>query len=66
MELITVPEAAKRKGCSRQALWLAVKRGSIDAEKIGRDHLVNVNQKFEDWEPNRLRQEIGRESQKAR
>ena len=35
MELITVPEAANRKGCSRQAAWLAVKNGRLDAQNVG-------------------------------
>ena len=64
MNMITVPEAAKRKGCSRQAAWGAVKRGDLDAHKFGRDHLVLVNEKFDEWKPNPVRQQIGRESQK--
>ena len=65
MEMITLPEVGKRKGCSRQAAWGAVKRGDIDAQKLGRDHLVMVNKKFEKWQPNPVKQHAGRESQKA-
>ena len=43
MEMITLPEAAERKGVSRQAAWLAVKAKHINAQKIGRDHLVIVD-----------------------
>jgi len=60
MEMITVPEAAKRKGCSRQAAWGAVKREDLDAQKVGRDHLVLVNKKFNDWQPNPKIQAAGR------
>ena len=58
--------AAEEKGCSVQAILAAVKRGAIDGERVGREFVVYPNKKYRHWEPNRLRQQIGRESQKPK
>jgi predicted DNA-binding protein (UPF0251 family) len=59
MEQITSPEAAKRKGCSRQAIWWAIRRKELDAVQIGRAYIIKVNGKFLEWKPNLVRQEAG-------
>ena len=64
MEQITITQAAERKECSRQAIHDAIKRGGLDAVQIGNMWVVLVAEKFSKWEPNRKRQEIGRESQR--
>jgi len=65
MEQISVREAAERKECTVQAVRNAVKAGYVEAVQIGRAYIVLVNEKFEAWQPNRERQQIGRDSQKA-
>ena len=64
MEFVSTAEAAKRKECSPQSIWNAIQRGEINAHRIGRSYAVTVDKEFEDWQPNRTRQQIGRESQK--
>ncbi len=63
-KMISTTSAADLKGCSRQAITEAIQRGAIDGEKVGRNFVVRDNRKFEEWQPNPARQEIGRESQK--
>ncbi len=60
MELISVTEAAERKGCTRQAVWWAVRRNEIDAQRIGRAFIVSVNEKFNAWQPGEGYQKAGR------
>jgi hypothetical protein len=57
---ISVQEAAALKGVSRGGLWLAIKRGEIDADKVGRAFVVKVNKKFEEWERHREKQRAGK------
>lgn len=35
-----IPEAAQMLGMSRQTLWRHVKRGHLEAEKVGRDYVI--------------------------
>ncbi|MDA0710550.1 MAG: hypothetical protein O3B73_10130 [bacterium] len=65
MEFVSTKEAGERKACSPQSIWNAIKRGELNAQQIGRSFVVAVDQKFESWEPNRQRQQIGKESQKT-
>ena len=62
-ELISTAEAAKRKSCSRVAILDAIKRNVIDGVNTGRYYVVRANIKFEDWQPDLRRQQIGRDSQ---
>ena len=47
---ISTKEAAKRKGTSQQVVIEAIKRGVIDADRIGGVHLVRANKKFKEWQ----------------
>ena len=60
MEQISVTDAAKRKGCSGQAVRYAIKKGLLDAVVIGRTYVVMTTRKFETWEPNPNIQKSGR------
>ena len=60
MEQIGVSEAAKRKDCSGQAVRDAIKKGLIDATKIGNTFIIPVTNRFEEWEPNPNYQKGGR------
>jgi DNA (cytosine-5)-methyltransferase 1 len=51
LELISVAEAAKHKDCSRQAIWGAIKRGDLDAQRVGRSYIVTTNRRFHQWLP---------------
>ena len=61
-ERISASEAAERKQCSRQNINTAIRKGKLNAEKIGAYNAVIVDAKFESWEPNRKIQK----AQKAR
>lgn len=52
MQIISVKDAANSKGCSRQTIWNAIKKGDIDGTQIGRSYVIEANQKFEKWQPN--------------
>ena len=65
-DLIPVGEAAESKGCSRNAIRDAIRRKDLDGRQIGRFFFVRANKRFEAWQPNPLRQKIGRESQKPK
>ena len=60
VDRISTTEAAERKGCTRQALNLAVRSGKVDAERIGKVNVVVVDKKFEEWEPNPKIQAAGK------
>ena len=66
LRLIDTATAAAEKGCSRKAILDAIRRGAIDGEQTGRYFVVMANRRFEVWQPNPVRQQIGRESQKER
>lgn len=51
MPMISVAEAAERKGVSRSAMWRAVTNGEVNGEQIGRSWAVKVDRKFEAWQP---------------
>jgi len=63
-DIISTRQAAAEKKCTVQGIIAAIKRGSIDAQKVGWGYVIPVNKKYREWEPNRLRQQIGRESQR--
>ena len=63
-KLIPTIEAAELKGCSRNAILSAVKRGAIDGVQAGRYYVICANAKFDAWEADPERQQIGRDSQK--
>lgn len=60
MELISITEAAERKGCTRQAIFGAIKRGEVDAQRIGHVFIVSANEKFNAWRPGEGYQKAGR------
>ena len=63
-KLISTTAAAEEKDCSRQAVTDAINRGAIDGVKAGRNYVIRANKKYRDWQPNPVRQQIGRESQR--
>ena len=63
-KVLSTREAAKDKACSVQSILAAIKRGVIDGQKLGREYVVYPNKKYRDWQPNPVRQRIGRESQR--
>ena len=61
MDLISTTEAARLKDVSRQAIVDAMKRGVIDGQKVSdRTLVIVVNKRFNEWEPNRIRQSAGK------
>ena len=52
MNRLSVEEAAGQKGCTAQAIRYAVRKGHIDAERIGKVHAILANPKWEQWQPN--------------
>lgn len=38
---VTIPDAVRLSGCSRSALYLALRRGELTARKAGRRTLIN-------------------------
>jgi excisionase family DNA binding protein len=50
MDMLSTSEAAQLKGTSPHVVLRAVKRGEIDAIKIGGTNLIKVNKKFEKWQ----------------
>ena len=47
--IITVAEAAREKGCTRQALYKAVKRGNLNATRQGDAILIFRDQTYQDF-----------------
>lgn len=47
---ITTVEAARRKGCTRQAIVDAIGRGEINARKLGNLWIVEDDAKLAAWE----------------
>ena len=43
MELLTISEYAKKKGCSVQAVYRKIHRGTIEFKKIGSVYLIYLN-----------------------
>ena len=64
-KLISTSQAADQKRCSRKAVVDAIKRGAIPGQQMGRYFVVIADERFEAWLPDRVRQEIGRESQRS-
>ena len=65
-KLISTMEAAEIKDCTRHTIGAAIQRGALDGEKAGRNYVVIVNKRFQDWQPNPVRQQIGRESRQPK
>ena len=60
MKRLTVAEASENKGCSRQAVHDAIRKGLLDAERFGRmGYLLKCNKKYDDWFPNPNMQRSG-------
>ena len=51
VELISVVEAAARKGCSTQAVRDAIVTGKVKGRKVKRSYIVRADKDFSDWEP---------------
>ena len=49
MRMLSTQEAAELKGTSSQIIRVAIKRGAIDALRVGGVHIVKANAKFEKW-----------------
>ena len=60
LDRLSVTEAAKKKGCTRQGIHYAIHTGKIDAEDIGAYKAVVANARFEDWQPNPKIQKAGK------
>lgn len=60
MTRLSVKEAAAQKGCTAQAVRYAIRKGRVDAERVGKVHIVVSNAKWETWEPNPRIQEAVR------
>jgi hypothetical protein len=50
MNLLSTAQAAAAKGTSVPVILANIKRGEIDAIKVGGVNLVKANKKFEKWE----------------
>ena len=66
LNVLSTQQAAEEKRCSRQAILDAITRGVIDGQRVGREFIVQPNQKFREWHPSPMRQEFGRKSRKRR
>ena len=60
MNLLSVNEAGKVKGTTRQTVYNAIKTGMIDAERVGSYYVVKDNAKFGKWAPNPNMQKGGK------
>ena len=60
MNLLSVPDAAEKKGISRQGMLDAVKRGEVSASKVGKQWIIMADAKFEMWQPAKRKQEDSR------
>ena len=49
-QYISVPEAARRKGVSRQAIWDACRAGRLVAKRVGRFWFVDIKA-LRHWRP---------------
>lgn len=49
-ELLTPPQAADLKGCSRQYIYKLIRSGALDVEEVGGRKLVIENKKFKELE----------------
>ena len=66
MELLSVVEAAEKKGCAVQAIRDAIAKGKIRGQQVGRSLVVMGNKKFDEWKPNPKRQAGGKAGWKSR
>lgn len=51
MNMLSVIDAAAKKGVTRDAMLKAVNAGKINAQKVGRSFVVFDDKKFEAYEP---------------
>lgn len=49
-ELLTPPQAADLKGCSRQYIYKLIRSGALDVEEVGGRKLIVENKKFKELE----------------
>ena len=66
MDLVSVTEASKMKGCSGQAVRDAVRGGLLDVRVVGRTFAVLCNEKWREWLANPRRQVAARASWASR
>ena len=66
MELLSVVEAAAKKGCTVQAIRDAIAKDKIKGQHVGRSLVVMGNRKFDEWEPNSKRQAGAKAGWKSR
>ncbi|MDP6040431.1 MAG: hypothetical protein QGG64_17905 [Candidatus Latescibacteria bacterium] len=60
MNAISTTDAANKKGVTRQAIIKAIDRGDIDGTRVSnRTLVVWENEKYEEWQPNTVRQAAG-------
>ncbi len=50
-ELLAPADAAEVKGCTRQGIHAAMKRGRLNTYPAGRLRLVIVDDTFKEWQP---------------
>ena len=58
-KFISATEAAKEKGCSRQAVDHAIRTGKLTMVGSGKVRPIVIDEKFEAWRPSPKRQEAG-------
>lgn len=63
LEFVSITEASAEKGCSRPAIWLAIRRGELIARKVGPVWCIEKGPIYRRWAPDPVAQKRGRESQ---
>lgn len=51
--ILTVPQAAEEKGCSRQAVYMALRRGALTPVEMGTFKAVARDDKYRAYRPTR-------------
>ena len=46
---ISAKQAASEKGCTVQAIYLALNRGDLDEDRVDRARLVKANKRYREW-----------------
>lgn len=49
-DVLSVPAAAEEKGCSRQTIYNALDRGTLNELRTGKTRLVVRDETYEHWE----------------
>jgi hypothetical protein len=53
MTLLTITEAAREKGCTRQAIHCAIARGCLTAQRVGHGWVIHRDDKYTAYQPRR-------------